>query len=281
MFIADLSRYLWAIALSILLAGSGLNPAIAAPSESPTSAATSTYTTAQLDRGDELRTQAFTATNQGDFATAEKYWTELVELFPENPAIWSNRGNSRVSQLKLTEAVADFDRSIQLAPKLTDAYLNRGAAWEGLKEWDKAISDYQHILAVDPNDAMAYNNLGNAYAGRTEWEKAKDYYFKATELEPGFAFARANYAIALYQVGDRPEAIRQMKNIVRKYRDFPDVRAALTAALWQDGQRGEAESNWIAVIGLDSRYKDLEWVKNNRRWPPVMVSALDGFLHLR
>jgi tetratricopeptide (TPR) repeat protein len=280
-FIANLSRYLWAIALSILLAGSGLNLAIAAPSGSTTPESTSTYTTAQLDRGDELRTQAFTATNQGDFATAEKYWTELVELFPENPAIWSNRGNSRVSQLKLTEAVADFDRSIQLAPQLTDAYLNRGAAWEGLKEWDKAIADYQHILAVDPNDAMAYNNLGNAYAGRAEWEKAKNYYFKATELEPGFAFARANYAIALYQVGDRPEAIRQMKNIVRKYRDFPDVRAALTAALWQDGQRGEAESNWIAVIGLDSRYKDLEWVKNNRRWPPVMVSALDSFLHLR
>ncbi len=281
MFIADLSRYLWAIALSILLGFSGVNPAIAAPSGSPTPESNSTYTTAQLDRGDDLRTKAFTATNQGDFATAEKYWTKLIELFPENPAIWSNRGNSRVSQLKLTEAVTDFDRSIQLAPELTDAYLNRGAAWEGLKEWDKAIADYQHILAVDTKDAMAYNNLGNAYAGRTEWEKAKNYYFKATELEPGFAFARANYAITLYQVGDRPEAIRQMKNIVRKYRDFPDVRAALTAALWQDGQRGEAESNWIAVIGLDSRYKDLEWVKNNRRWPPVMVSALDGFLHLR
>lgn len=275
MFKAAITRGLWTIALVLFLFLSGLNPAIAANDLA------TTYTTAQLDRGEELRTQAFTATNKGDFAQAEEYWTKLLELFPDNPAIWSNRGNSRVSQLKLSAAVADFDRSIQLAPQLTDAYLNRGAAWEGLKEWDKAIADYQHILAVDTNDAMAYNNLGNAYAGRTEWEKARIYYLKATELEPGFAFARANYALALYQVGDRAAAIRQMKNIVRKYRDFPDVRAALTAALWQEGQRGEAESNWIAVIGLDSRYKDLEWVKNNRRWPPVMVSALDGFLHLR
>ncbi len=270
-----MSRYLWAIALSIILCFSWFSPV------SATSDLLTAYTSEQLDRGDELRTQAFTATHQGDFATAEKYWTQLLELFPENPAIWSNRGNARVSQLKLTAAVADFDKSIQLAPELTDAYLNRGAAWEGLKEWDKAIADYQHILAVDAQDAMAYNNLGNAYAGLKEWEQAKTYYFKATELEPAFAFARANYALALYQVGDRSEAIRQMKNIVRKYRDFPDVRAALTAALWQAGQRGEAESNWIAVIGLDSRYKDLDWVKNNRRWPPMMVSALDRFLHLR
>jgi tetratricopeptide (TPR) repeat protein len=127
---------------------------------------------------------------------------------------------------------------------------------------------------------MAYNNLGNAYEGLGEWQIAIDNYLKAAEILPDFAFARANYAIALYQHGDIPEAIRNMKNIVRKYRDFPDIRAALSAALWQNGQRGEAESNWVAVIGLDSRYKDLDWVKNTRRWPPNMVAALEKFLNL-
>jgi tetratricopeptide (TPR) repeat protein len=239
------------------------------------------YSSAQLDRGDDLRTQAFLATNKGDFQAAEGYWSQLLELFPQNPAIWSNRGNARVSQHKLPEAIADFDRSIQLAPQLTDAYLNRGAAWEGMQEWEKAIADYRHILAVDPDDAMAYNNLGNAHAGQGNWAKAKEYFQQATQLDPKFAFARANYALALYQLGEQAEAIRTLKNIARKYRDFPDVRAALTAALWQNGQRGEAESNWIAAIGLDSRYRDLNWVKDNRRWPPVMVAALENFLQLR
>lgn len=239
------------------------------------------YSTEQLDRGDELRTQAFLSTNKGDFAAAEGQWSQLLELFPNNPAIWSNRGNSRVSQHKLPEAIQDFNRSIELAPQLTDAYLNRGAAWEGMKEWDKAITDYRHILEVDANDAMAYNNLGNAYAGQGAWDKAKEYFQKATELDSRFAFARANYALALYQLGEQAEAIRTLKNIARKYRDFPDVRAALTAALWQNGQRGEAESNWIAAIGLDARYRNLDWVKDNRRWPPVMVAALENFLHLR
>ncbi|MBC6419166.1 MAG: hypothetical protein GDA44_10490 [Prochloron sp. SP5CPC1] len=32
----------------------------------------------------------------------------------------------------------------------------------------------------------------------------------------------------------------------------------------------EAESNWVAAVGLDSRYPDLEWVANTRRWPPEM-----------
>jgi tetratricopeptide (TPR) repeat protein len=274
-------RRFWGIALALILCWGWPELAHANELAVESSAMSKTYTSNELDRGDTLRTSAFNATNKGDFATAETYWTELLEMFPENPAIWSNRGNSRVSQHKLTEAVADFDKSIELAPQLPDAYLNRGAAWEGLQEWDKAIADYERIISIDDQDAMAYNNLGNAHAGKGEWPQAKTYFYRATELEPGFAFARANYALILYQLGETTEAIRQMKNIVRKYRDFPDVRAALTAALWQNGEHGEAESNWIATVGLDSRYRDLDWVKNNRRWPPASIAALDNFLHLR
>jgi tetratricopeptide (TPR) repeat protein len=238
-------------------------------------------TDVQLQLGDELRTKAFTATNQGDFVAAEQYWTELLDLFPQNPAIWSNRGNSRVSQNKLDLAIADFNRSIEILPDRPDAYLNRGTALEGLGKWQDAIADYEYILTLDPKDAMAYNNLGNAYGGLGDWDLAIVNYLKASEIAPNFAFARANYALALYETGQTSEAMRTLKNIVRKYRDFPDPRAALSAVLWHDGQRGEAESNWVSVIGLDSRYKDLDWVKNTRRWPPTMVAALEKFLKLQ
>jgi tetratricopeptide (TPR) repeat protein len=241
----------------------------------------STYTEAQLQEGDELAAKAFTATNAGDFATAEEYWTQLIERFPDNPAIWSNRGNSKISQNKLQDAIADFNKSIEIAPNAPDPFLNRGTALEGLGQWEDAIADYNRVLEIDPNDAMAYNNRGNAKAGQEHWEEAIADYQKAADLAPNFAFARANYAIALYQTGQKDEAIRTMKNIVRKYPQFPDMRAALTAALWEQGKRGEAESNWVATVGLDSRYKDLNWVKNVRRWSPAMVAALEKFLKLQ
>ena len=37
------------------------------------------------------------------------------------------------------------------------------------------------------------------------------------------------------------------RNLLRKYPDFPDVRAALAAALWAQGDGGEAEANWFRV----------------------------------
>ncbi len=230
---------------------------------------------------DELAQKAYTATNAGDFITAESYWTQIIEQFPDNPAALSNRGNARVSQNKLEDAIRDYNKAVELAPSATDPYLNRGAALEGLGKWKDAIADYNHLLELDPKDAMAYNNRGNAEAGLGQWESAILDYRKAADTAPNFAFARANYAIALYQTGKTEEAIRNMRNIVRKYPNFADMRAALTAAYWAEGKRGEAESNWVAAVGLDRRYKDLDWVANVRRWPPVMVAALDKFLKLQ
>lgn len=242
---------------------------------------TSNLTQEESKQLDELGNKAFAATNKGDFATAEKYWTQILEKFPDNAAVWSNRGNSRVSQNKLEQALADFNKSIELAPNVTDPYLNRGTALEGLGKWDAAIADYNRVLELDPNDAMAYNNRGNAEAGLEKWDRAIADYQKSAQIAPNFAFARANYVLALYETGEKDKAIKEMKNIIRKYPQFADVRAALTAALWVRGERGEAESNWVAAYGLDRRYKDMNWVRNVRRWPDSMANALEKFLKLQ
>lgn len=234
----------------------------------------------QLKQGEAIAQKAFQAANQGDFGQAEKYWTELIEDFPDNPAVWSNRGNIRVNEHKLDEAIADFNQSITLAPQYSDPYLNRGIAYEGKQMWQEALADYNQALEINPQDAMAYNNRGNAKAGEKSWREALDDYAKAVEIEPEFALARANAALMTYQIGDRQSALQQMRNLVRRYPMFPDMRAALTAVLWVEGKQGDAESNWVAAVGIDNRYQDLDWVAHNRRWPPEMVTALKRFLTL-
>lgn len=228
----------------------------------------------------KLRTAAFEATQAGQFDIAETQWTKLIEQLPEEAAVWSNRGNVRVRQNDLDGAMADYSQAITLAPTEPDPYLNRGAVWEAMGQWESAIADYNHVLQLNPDDPAAYNNRGNAEAGQGDWELAIADYQAAITLQPSFSLAYGNYALALYQTGEQQQSLQIMKSLVRKYPSFADMRAALTAALWEAGQQGEAESNWVAVVGLDTRYKDLNWVANVRRWPPKMVSALDHFLHL-
>ena len=227
--------------LCVLFIFSSTEPVMAAELETPT------VTQQQWQWGEKIAQKAFEASERGEFAQAEEYWTQLIEEFPDNPAGWSNRGNVRIGQNKLEEAIADYNR----------------------------------VLAIDPKDSMAYNNRGNAKGGLGQWEEALADYQKAAELAPNFAFARANAALALYQTGKKDGAVRTMYDLVRKFPMFADMRAALTAALWEQGKQGEAESNWVAAVGMDNRYQDLDWVKNIRRWPPQMVAALDKFLNLK
>ncbi|WP_083785045.1 tetratricopeptide repeat protein [Synechococcus sp. PCC 7335] len=243
--------------------------------------ATNSYTVSlDWEKVGELREAAFAATQAGEFDLAEEKWSELIEQLPEAAPLWSNRGNVRVRRNDLAGAIADYNQAITLAPTEPDPYLNRGALREAMGEWEAAIADYNQVLQIDPDDPAAYNNRGNAEAGLGEWDLAIADYQAAITLQPSFSLAYGNYALALYETGDVQKSLQIMKSLVRKYPSFVDMRAALTAALWETGQRGEAESNWVAVVGLDTRYKDLKWVKDVRRWPPKMVTALEHFLTL-
>ena len=233
----------------------------------------------QTDVG-ALRKQAFELTRKGKFDLAEVVWTKLIDQLPDEPAVWSNRGNVRVSQNKVEAAIQDYDQAIALDPLQPDPYLNRGAAYEALGNWQDAIDDYNRVLTLSPNDPAAYNNRGNAKGGQGDWQAALKDYEQSITIQPSFSLGYANYGIALFEVGDHARSLQVLKSLARKYPNYADVRAALTAALWETGNWGEAESQWVAARGLDRRYADLNWVKNVRRWPPSLVDALDHFLKL-
>jgi tetratricopeptide (TPR) repeat protein len=230
---------------------------------------------------DQLNESAMAATNEGDFARAEIYWTKLIEIAPNNAALWSNRGNAKVSQRHLEAALADYNEAVRLAPTIADPYLNRGAALQGLGRYEAAIADYDQALLYNPKDAALYNNRGNARSDLGDWAGALSDYQTAMQLEPRFTTAYGNYALALYEVGQKDQAIRTMKNILRKYPNYTDVRAGLVAALWDRKSSGEAESNWVAVENLDQRYQDLTWLREVRRFPPSLTAALERFLQLK
>ncbi|MGD1907688.1 MAG: tetratricopeptide repeat protein [Leptolyngbyaceae cyanobacterium] len=269
-------KNLWNLCLSLCLAGlisvTLLDPGAIA------SETTDTLTQTEIQTVAELREKALITSQEGDLAAADRYWSKLLDLLPQEAAIWSNRGLIRTSQERYDEALADYTEAITLAPTIPDPYLNRGAVYEVLQDWDAAIADYDQVLEIDPQEAGAYNNRGNAKGGLGDWQGAIADYQQAANLDANFALARVNTALALYQTGEQAAAIKSLRGTVRKYPNFPDARAALTGMLWQTGQQGEAESHWVAVLGLDTRYRKLDWVRQVRRWPPAVADALAQFL---
>ena len=235
---------------------------------------------AELDALPQLFDRALALSRAGDPQQALPLWDQVLETAPTDAAAWSNRGNVRLMLGDPEGAIADQTRSMELAPNDADPHLNRGTAEEALQRWSEAAADYDWILERDPSDASALYNLGNVRGSEGEWQEAQRLYRLAADARPGFAMARSSDALALYQLNDLKEAERNLRNLIRRYPLFADARAALSALLWSEGSRGEAESHWAAASGLDPSYRDAVWLAEVRRWPPRPIADLERFLAL-
>ena len=229
---------------------------------------------------ESLYGRALQASQSGDFVQALPLWDQVLELSPNDAAALSNRGNVRLALGDPDGAIADQTRSIELAPEEPDPHLNRGTAEESLQDWAAAEADYLWILERDATDASALYNLGNVCGSTGDWDSARRLYEEAADARPGFAMARSSAALAAWQQQDLVWAEAELRKLIRRYPLFADARAALSGLLWQGGFSGEAESHWAAAAGLDTRYRQKDWLLDVRRWPPQPTQQLMAFLAL-
>ena len=234
-----------------------------------------------IESNEFMFNKALNLIGEGNYLEANRVWDKYILLYPDDPAAYSNRGNIRLILGDPQGDIYDQNKSLEILPNQIDPHLNRGIAEETLKKWDDAKADYQWIIDREPNNSSAIYNLGNVMGALGDWTKAEFLFNKASIERPSFVMARVSKALANYQLGKVDIAESELRSLIRKYPMFADARAALTAILWHKGFSGEAESNWIAVEGLDSRYSQKDWLVNIRRWPSEPTQDLVAFIEIK
>jgi len=234
-----------------------------------------------LSSREDFFKKAYDLSSAGQFNLALQEWNRYIDSYPDDAAGLSNRGNVRLAIGDVEGSIDDQNKAISLDPNETDPYINRGIAEEALGLWPQAKNDYMFVISKDSKNFSALYNLANVEGSTSQWEKARDLFSKASLYNPGFAMARSSMALADYQLDNLEESEKELKKLIRRYPNFPDARAALTALNWSKGESGNAESNWIAVTELDPRYSDEEWLIKVRRWPPKPTKDLMNFIDLK
>ena len=234
-----------------------------------------------LSLREDLFKNALDLSSGGKFNLALQEWNQYLDSYPDDAAGFSNRGNVRLVVGDIEGSIDDQTKAISLNPSEKDPYINRGVAKEALGLWSQAKKDYMFVISQDSKNFSALYNLANVEGSSLQWEKARDLFAKAAFYNPGFAMARSSKALADLQLGNIDESEKELKKLIRRYPTFADARAALTALYWAKGESGKAESNWIAVTELDTRYSDAEWLKKIRRWPPNPIKDLMNFIDLK
>lgn len=80
--------------------------------------------------------------------TAEDHYYAGIDLFGEG---------------KMDEAIAEYNRALELDPKFTDALHGLAQAYHAREDFDRTIEAARRILALEPEDILAWTTISRAY----------------------------------------------------------------------------------------------------------------------
>lgn len=121
--------------------------------------------------------------------------------------IYRKRGNTYSSYGNYQQAIADFDRALELDPNYNFAYRSRGWAYYQFKDYQRAFADFNYALELDPNDAHAYYSRGWAYDALKSYQQATADFGRAIELDPNFSWAYCGRGWVYHDLKDYQQAI--------------------------------------------------------------------------
>ena len=172
-------------------------------------------------------------------AAAVAHFRVTAEHRPDSAAAHYNLGTALTSAGLFDDAIASYERALQLQPRYPKALNNLGDTLASMGRLEQAIARYEASVAVDPAMAETRNNLGSALWRRGDYARAERELREALRLRPGYAEAYYNLGHVAMRTGDAAAAGRQFRQaaVVR-----PDWALAQTTAAWVLATAPDAEA---------------------------------------
>ncbi|MBD2604777.1 tetratricopeptide repeat protein [Scytonema hofmannii FACHB-248] len=176
-------------------------------------------------------------------------WQELVD---DNPELYFERGNANIKSGRYEEAIASYDKAIEIKPDFYEAWLYRGEALTNLGRIEEAIHDYEQSLEICEQigdvkgKATILNNMAQVFAHQRDIPKAIALFQQSLALTE--------------QIGDVQSEAATLHQLAGIYANKGEVEQAI--ALYQQSlvisrEIGDREGEGTSLIVLGNAYFSL------------------------
>jgi tetratricopeptide (TPR) repeat protein/serine/threonine protein kinase len=154
------------------------------------------------------------------YAQALADFTKATEAAPKDAEAWYLRSTMHGTLGQYEQAVGSMSRAVELSPDTVKYWNARAVSYLGLRQWDKAIADLTRAIALDQRSPTNLYLRGDAYVAKEELDKALADYSEGLKRSPGDSYAlakRANLYVRLGQWGKARDDYNQV--VYRNPRD--------------------------------------------------------------
>ena len=205
---------------------------------------------------------------QSDAALAN--YDKAIELDPRLAAAHCYRGVQLQEAQRPDAALAGYDKAIELDPRFAEAYYNRGLLHQQAKRPVAAMADYDKAIELIPHFAEAYLNRAALLHASNQSEAALASYDKAVELDPGYADAFLSRAVVLMTLERWNEALASLDRAVALAPGSADAHCDRGEVLYQLMQPREAVASFDRALALKP-----DWTVALRKRTFVKMSVCD------
>jgi eukaryotic-like serine/threonine-protein kinase len=142
----------------------------------------------------ELYNKAFSLGSLGQLEEAIAYYDRVLELEPKNTNAWNNRGVCCKKLGRTDEALRCYDRAVEADRHNGSAWSNKGSLLYSLGRFTEAIVHLNKALAIDPTNESSWLNRAMAEDRLGLSEEAIQSYQKFVELKPVQLAPHVEYA---------------------------------------------------------------------------------------
>ena len=112
-------------------------------------------------------------------------YNKAIDLSPRLLIAWVRRGVTLADSGKLDDALRDLNQAVALSPRSFKAIYNRGRVFMQKQLWAEAINDLTRATSLKEKNPKPYHLLGDAYSRMGDEEKALLYWELARQLGKG------------------------------------------------------------------------------------------------
>lgn len=115
---------------------------------------------------------------------AIKYYTEAIELDPNNHVLYSNRSAAYAKFGQLELALNDANKTVSLKPSWSKGYSRKGSALAFLERFEEAIAAYEEGLKLEPDNQQLKNGASEVKLQAEETKQRLEFYLKTLRAHP-------------------------------------------------------------------------------------------------
>jgi len=158
------------------------------------------------------------------------------------PNAWNNLGILSAREGKTDEAIAYFQKALQINAENPVALQNLGNAYRQKKDWQNARSALERALALRPDDAETNYSLGMVYAQTDDTDHAYEYLQKALAARPAYPEALNNLGILFLRARRPADAEKSFLESIRVAPEYEPSYLNLARMYAIEGDKSKARA---------------------------------------